>query len=156
MSDYAGRRRRPLTRWQQVAALESVLPIAFVGAVVSRASVTSGVGDGTYEIDLNDKDAANLEKPLAPVTEAGLRVGERATARGKMFSGRSSVAEMSEWAPPTDTTSRRAIGSPLGLPGLRRRALKAVQPRCQSEQAAFGMRERDAPVDLTRLDAPHA
>ncbi|GAB3089891.1 Lsr2 family protein [Nocardioides zeae] len=60
--------------------------------------MTFGLGGATYEIDLNDKNAAKLEKALAPFIEAGRKVGKTATPRGKKSSGGPSAAEVRDWA----------------------------------------------------------
>lgn len=61
-------------------------------------TVTFGLGGATYEIDLNDKNAAKLEKALEPFIAAGRKVGKTAAARGKKAPGGPSAAEVREWA----------------------------------------------------------
>lgn len=61
-------------------------------------TMSFGFGGATYEIDLNDKNAAKLEKALAPFIEAGRKVGKTATTRGRKTLGGPSASEVREWA----------------------------------------------------------
>lgn len=61
-------------------------------------TMTFGFGGVTYEIDLNDKNAAKLEKALAPFIEAGRKLGKSPATRGRKSAGGPTAAEVREWA----------------------------------------------------------
>lgn len=65
-------------------------------------TVTFGLDGVTYEIDLNDENAASLRDALAPYTGAGRRVSGRRSSGGSSGSSRRSSKEeltkIREWA----------------------------------------------------------
>lgn len=60
-----------------------------------------GLDGKTYEIDLNDKNAARLRKALEPYVVAGRKTGGKTAARGRGASARGGsedTAAIREWA----------------------------------------------------------
>ncbi|MEP9385189.1 Lsr2 family protein [Nocardioides sp. KR10-350] len=61
-------------------------------------TVTFGFDGTTYEIDLNDKNAAKLQKALTPFIEAGRKVSKTGGRAKKATTGGASAAEIRAWA----------------------------------------------------------
>ena len=61
-------------------------------------TLTFGFSGVTYKIDLDDKNAAKLEKALlAPFIEAGREVGKSSSGRRRKTSGGPTAAKVREW-----------------------------------------------------------
>lgn len=64
----------------------------------AEQTVTFALRGTTYEVDLNEKNAAKLDKALEKYVAAARKVGRNSAPRGRSTSNREETAQIRTWA----------------------------------------------------------